>query len=144
MIQKTSVLAVLISVAACSRPAPTLIERLQAPKGGTEIALWHEEAAGTLDSSMLLTINKPNASFSSRALKATIKRGREVEAYWTVDDQPVLLVRDLNGWVNSGRGSLSFVVCGLKRHVCMVALKPTPQGESIKIGTYHSGESEPF
>jgi hypothetical protein len=136
-------LLALVPLAGCSRPAPLPLQRLKAPNGVTELALWHEEAAGTLDSSMLLTIGTPNAPFSQHDVKAGLKRGREIESYWTAGGQPVLLARDLDGWVLSNSRTPSLVICGLPRRICEKELPPSSI-RRITLGTYHSDESEPF
>lgn len=135
---------VLLSFTGCSRPAPIPIQRLASPTGALELTLWHEEAAGTLDSSMLLTINKPGARFSSENIRAGLKRGRGVEGYWTAVGEAVLSFRELYGWLISDSRTPAIVVCGLSQSDCEAALPPAQLGRKIGLSTYHSGESEPF
>ena len=132
-------IASLVFVTSCSRPEPIMVQRLLSPTRGAEISLWHQEAAGTLDSTMLLLIIRPGASFSYKGVKAGIKRGRDVVSYWTAGGEPVLMVRDFDGWTASENGSPSLVICGLPQIACEAALPPSSPKQRIVLGTYHSG-----
>ena len=93
---------------------------------------------------MLFAIDRPRAAFSQDRLRAGVKRGRDVESYWTADGRAVLSVREFGGWLSSENGSPSFVVCGLQIQDCRRLLPPAGDRKVVRLGTYHSGESEPF
>lgn len=135
---------VALALAGCTRPPPIIKTQFKSPDGKTAITLWHEEAAGTLDSSMFLTIGAPNLEFSSTQLSAVVKRGKDVESYWTADGRPIISVREFYGTLISGSNRPSFVTCGLSVAECRPLLPPANDRQILKLGTYHSGESEPF
>lgn len=135
---------VIVGLAGCSRPLPITEARSVSPDGKLEITLWHEQAAGTLDSTMLFTIDRPHTAFSSDRLRAGVKRGRDVESYWTADGRAVFSAREFSGWLRSENNSISFVVCGLPVQDCKRLLPPADDRKVLRLGTYHSGESESF
>lgn len=128
----------------CNRPPPVALQRALSADQTLELALWHEEAAGTLDSSMLITVLSPGASYASSGLQAQIKRGRDIEAYWSSDGKIVFSAREFYGWTYSQNGRPSIVLCGLAAQVCRRVLPIARGTRPIQLGTYHSGESEPF
>jgi hypothetical protein len=131
-------------LAGCTRSPPVVVERAVSPDRRWEIALWHQKSESILDESMLLTIDRPGAGYSSDSVRAGIKRARAVVSYWTDDGTPVLNVREFGGWLHSDRNIPEFTVCGLPEDACRRELPPAVRGNSIRLETYHSGESESF
>ncbi|MBD8641892.1 hypothetical protein [Sphingomonas sp. CFBP 13733] len=141
---KAFAICLFIALAACTRPPPVPLQRLLSPSHRQEIALWREEAGGTLDSNTYLTIAEAGAPFSADNIFAGIKRGRDVESYWSTTGKPVLSIRDFDGFAASKNGMDAFIICGLSVNVCRRLLPPSAPTSVIKLGTYHTGESEPF
>lgn len=141
---KAAALFLFVALAACTRSPPVLLQRSLSPDQLSEITLWREEAEGTLDSNTYLTISEPGAPFNAKSIFARIKRGSDIESYWSTSGKPVLSIRDFYGFVASKNGTASFVICGLSVSFCRRLLPPSATSRVIKLGTYHTGESEPF
>ena len=144
LIMKLLGLFLTFTLIGCNRPPPVVLQRALSADQMLELVLWHEEAAGTLDSNMLITVQRPGASYASSSLQAQIKRGRDIEAYWSSDGRIVFSAREFDGWTYSKNGRPSIVLCGLAAQVCRRVLPIAPGTNPIQLGTYHSGEREPF
>jgi hypothetical protein len=144
MMRQFTLFATVLMIVACDRPPPVLVKRAQSSDGSREIALWHQPGASILDSSMLLTIGAPGAKYDPDKVKAGIKRGRHIEAFWARDGKPMLLAQDFGGWLNSENGGISFYLCQLRVLDCKRMFAPDVGSAAIRLGTYTSGESQPF
>ena len=132
------------AIVACTRSPPDAVKRVVSPNGKREITWWHEQAESTLDSNAYLTIAPVGADFNAKNIFAQVKRGREIEIYWSGDGRPVLSIRDFYGFVASKNGVQAFVLCGLPQLICRRLLPPSTSAQSIRIASFHTGESEPF
>jgi hypothetical protein len=138
---KAAAICLFVALVACTRPAPVPLQRAQSVDQRREITLWREEAAGTLDSNTYLTIAAAGAPFNSNNVFAQIKRGRDVESYWTTNGKPVLSIRDFYGFTASKNRTDAFVIGGLSADLCRRLLPPSASGRVIKLGTYHTAKA---
>lgn len=72
-----------------------------------------------------------------------MKRGREVEAYWSTNGRAVLSAQDFDGGLNSDGGEQTFLFCGFQLATCQ-KIAPPADNRRVSLKAYASGESTPF